>query len=332
MSRSVAKVVGAAGGLALVFLLSGGLFLAQTPPPDKQEKKGDAPKKLSPLEEMLAKALQNNPDIHVAEAKVREAEAELSRTRLQVMQKVVALQHGIDIQKAAVEKAKVNLARMEALVKKAAISMEELHVAQQEFISAKAKLAEIEAQLPFLLGKQPLAANIFNTVKAVAFSPDGRTLVTQNSDGLVRLWDPDTGKEIRGDKNVKVWDITKPVQGTRAEKIRKALDTPVKLNYAAEFGSTILEDLQKKAKGIFFQNSSQELKAKVLTLKMSEEIPLGVALQLIEDAVPGVRFVVREYGILATDQSQTPPGAMSAYDFWKGGKGEGKDSKETKKN
>src|SRR5205823_10488997 len=42
------------------------------------------------LEEMLTNALKDNPDIRVAEAKVREAEAELNRTRLQVTQKVLA--------------------------------------------------------------------------------------------------------------------------------------------------------------------------------------------------------------------------------------------------
>src|SRR5690349_11077908 len=41
------------------------------------------------LEDLLTQALKENPDIRVAEAKVNEAEAELNRTRLQVMQKIV---------------------------------------------------------------------------------------------------------------------------------------------------------------------------------------------------------------------------------------------------
>jgi HEAT repeat protein len=43
------------------------------------------------LEPMLAQAAQDNPDIRVAEAKLREADAELNRTRLLVAQKVVKL-------------------------------------------------------------------------------------------------------------------------------------------------------------------------------------------------------------------------------------------------
>src|SRR5206468_7820042 len=56
------------------------------------------------LEEMLTNALKDNPDIRVAEAKVREAEAELNRTRLQVTQKIVALQQALLAQKAEVAK------------------------------------------------------------------------------------------------------------------------------------------------------------------------------------------------------------------------------------
>src|SRR5437660_11022803 len=47
------------------------------------------------LEETSAQALQQTPDIRVAEAKIREAEAELTRTRLQVMQKTITLYHAL---------------------------------------------------------------------------------------------------------------------------------------------------------------------------------------------------------------------------------------------
>src|SRR5947208_69846 len=55
----------------------------QQPSPTRPE----LPKR-SQLEQMLTEALLNNPDIRVAEAKLREAEAELNRVRLQTLQKL----------------------------------------------------------------------------------------------------------------------------------------------------------------------------------------------------------------------------------------------------
>jgi hypothetical protein len=344
MSKSVAKSASAVCGVALTFLLAGGFLLAQSPPPQGpadqgKEKKGDAPKKLSPLEEMLARALKNNPDIHVAESKVREAEAELNRTRLQVMQKVVALQHAIDVQKVAVEAAAADFARLDKLKKMGgALTAEELTKAQQALVGARAKLAEVEAQLPFLLGKQPLAGKA-GKIEEVAFSPDGRVLYSKSIEGAIRVWDASSGKElsplhdyVRGHSGtVKLWDIVKPVQGTMAEKIRAALDTPVNVNFEGD-GAKVLEALQSRVKGVYFQNSSTGLSEKGFELKMADKLPVGAVLQILEDSVPGLRFVVRDYGILGTDKEKVPPGAMSMRDFWKGDKGEAKSSKDPPKN
>jgi hypothetical protein len=41
---------------------------------------------------------------------------------------------------------------------------------------------------------------------------------------------------------------------------------------------------------------------------------LLAALQLLEDTT-GLRFIVREYGIVAVDRSNLPPGALSVSDF-----------------
>src|SRR5215469_3745646 len=111
--------------LALTLLLGGvGLVLGQTPQQPQGAESGPnqlpnrkkirveeeeetpkaakqkAPQKKSALEEMLAEALKNNPDIRVAAAKLAEADAELNRTRLQVTQKVASLHHAILSQKA----------------------------------------------------------------------------------------------------------------------------------------------------------------------------------------------------------------------------------------
>src|SRR5947209_1017266 len=104
-------------GAMMVVLLTGGTLVLGAPPPGqksepgtparersagtKAQRKGDkaAPPADTDLADMLAKALRDNPDIRVAEAKLREADAELNRIRLQVTQKVVTLRHNWEAQK-----------------------------------------------------------------------------------------------------------------------------------------------------------------------------------------------------------------------------------------
>src|SRR5437870_4050152 len=62
---------------------------------DKPAEKA-APDKSKALEELLAKALQNSPDVQVAEARLKEAEAALRQARLAVAQKTVELQQNMD--------------------------------------------------------------------------------------------------------------------------------------------------------------------------------------------------------------------------------------------
>src|SRR4029077_15972519 len=61
------------------------------------------------LEETLSQVLHQNPDIRVAEAQLREAEAELQRVRLQVMQKAITLYHALESERTAVRQAEEKL-------------------------------------------------------------------------------------------------------------------------------------------------------------------------------------------------------------------------------
>jgi hypothetical protein len=152
---------------ALAALLLGGALAygqqadpREAPPPAvvapaaAADKPKDAPPK-SKLEEMLQKALQDNPDLRLAAAKVAEAEAELNRARLLVVQKVGAAYQAIEAQKAAVEGAAAELNELKNIAKSGAGSSADMRAAEQKLIDAKAKLATLEAEMPYLLGKQP---------------------------------------------------------------------------------------------------------------------------------------------------------------------------------
>jgi hypothetical protein len=124
----------------------------------EQEDTSDKPTIIS-LEEMLAVALKYNPDIRAADARLRAAEADLDRTRLEVVQKIIAFRQAWQAQRIAVLSAQGEWRRMEKLQRLSKMgpvprhSLEGAQVTKYKLAAARAKLAEIEAELPFLLGK-----------------------------------------------------------------------------------------------------------------------------------------------------------------------------------
>ncbi len=282
------------------------------------------------LEEMLNKALKDNPDIRVAEAKVREADAELNRTRLQVTQKVLAFHHSRESQKAIIRVAEEDLQRIQKLEANKAVSQEEVKQAQQRLSASKAKLAEIEAEMPYLLGERM-------TVRSVAFSPDGKTLLSGMTDGTVKLWDAATGKQlfdpaipsdatwqtpiiensssnlIDGRKLQIKWTHE---TGTIADKVRKALETQVTVDYKQKTVHDILEDLKKKVPGLSIHDLSGVSQV-VINVQIDGQVPARTALEMLEDTAsvllitPGrVSFVLRDYGLLFAPNASLPPDAV----------------------
>jgi hypothetical protein len=271
---------------------------------------GAPPAPKSKLEQMLEKALKNNPDLRVAAAKVQEAEAELNRTRLEVTRKVLRTYSALDAAKKNAEGAEQRLAEVRKLADHGRIDKEEVKAAERALGQAKAELAAAEAEVPYLLGEEPVPGRHGGVVEAVAFTPDGRHLVT--SDGT----------------SVKVWDVaraapaSKPPQGPVADRILKALDMPVQqLDYNGKTLDGVLKDIEEKYNLTFATPGRDRQLAKV-NLHV-EGLPLGAVLQAISDQT-GVRFVVRDYGILALFSAQPPDDAVPLHEFWKAHRGAAK--------
>lgn len=284
--------------LALAVVLTGARIVLGQPagaPPKRKvvrvEEEEDAKAKTTPskskLEEMLAEALKNNPDIRVAAANVTLAEAELNRTRLQVTQKIATLYHAIDAQKVVVEHQETKFKAMQKQATR--IPGVDLESAKLTLTQAKAKLTELESQMPALLGKT---------------SHDADAAVQ----ALQRL-------QRMAQEQFKA-------QGPLTDKIRKALETPITVNYKDVKFSEVLKDLEKKASGLSFhvRDLSQELNPKTgvpaessVTLHFDTPLPIAAILQAIEDKV-GSHFIVRDYGILVTT-GKLPPGALTVQDF-----------------
>jgi hypothetical protein len=279
-------------------------------------------KKPPTVEELLAQALRNNPDIRVAESKLREAEAELHRIQLQVTQKLLANQRETAVAKEMVEEAQAKLGHVKLLLQSKAISKEEYRAVESALQKAKADLARVEAELPYLLGTRSLTFSL-------AFSPDGKMLAmgtsvsmafkpTTNIDTAtdpVRLWDLASGKEVTS------------LPAAAADKIRQALDTRIQVDFDQVQPTEILEYLRDKVKGFNLvvglygeQRPKGSTKGagelRPATLKLQEPVPVGAIFQFLEDQY-GWRFVVREYGIVVTERDRVPPGAANLHDLWK---------------
>lgn len=238
----------------------------------------------SKLEEMLAEALKNNPDLRVAAAKLAEAEAELNRTRLQVTQKVVAQYYAIDTQKKTVEHQEAKLRRLEQSAN--SISISEVAEARQALALAKAKLAELEAQMPALLGK---------TTERSAVRATG-------------YW-----KYVGESTIERRFQVHTP--GPMADKIRKALVSPVSVDFQDHPLPHVLEDLTNSS-GLYIKLvEPPEGRINTKITARCEKFPLRSVLQLLEDSVPNYRIVVREYGLLFAPEKSIPPGAMSVDAF-----------------
>lgn len=255
---------------------------------------------LPSIEEMIAAALQSNPDLLVAESKVREAEAERNRARLQVVRQVITLRQSLQSQRDTV-------ARLRALYQTGSV--------QQETLSAAlAALADLEAQVPYLLGKLPQEAG----------QPQGMLpgpLWLKADVGGVGSLHFGVGRASGGEITVYHKFKSDPPEGAIADSIRKAaemltdvefIDTPLK-----ECLQFLGEQLNVK---FIIDDKAFEAAALSTTVPVTLQVsrlPLGAVLQAMEDLDRPLRFVVRDYGILVTTDAAVPADGVLLRDFWK---------------
>ncbi len=290
-------------------------------PPPKAE--ADKPAGKSKLEELLAQALQNNADIRVAAAKLNEAEAELHRTRLQVMQKVVQVYHAVEAARATVALRQKEHERLKALLATSAVGHSEVDENEKALAAAKSQLAAAEAELPFLLGKGPAESRTSRADKMDAFHDSNLQMWAERAEWAERMAgrgyitrsqaEADYRKYLEAREAMQ----SKLAPGPMADKIRKALDRPITITAKRESLSRVLKDISDSS-GLIIQSQVGEDLDYPVTVKL-ENVPLGAALQWVEDVVPGYQVVVRDYGLLLGRKGDLPRGALLLNDFWKGG-------------
>jgi hypothetical protein len=250
---------------------------------------------------MLDQALRNNPDLRVAAAKLAEAEAELSRIRLQVVQKVVQAYQAAEAAQALADFHLKEVKRLEELVAKGAVSATDLDEKQKLLAAAKTQAAAAEADLAYLLGKSA-AKEVRDT---------SETLLYLNAIERARhAWEKALPLNQVRER------VAADVAGPMAERLRKALESPMNVNFDDALLSEVISQVRELWSIPIIEKTETKTQSLNVKLKIGN-ISLGALLQLLEDLAPGNQFVVRDYGLLMVPEGKIPPGALLLSDFRK---------------
>jgi hypothetical protein len=295
----------------------------------KKDKAAPSPGK-SALEKALEQALANNPDVKVAQAKASEAEAQLSRTRLQVLQKVVAAYRDVENGKVSVEAAEVQLKQLKAqrTVIRSGVTDSELRQAEVQLASAKTTLDKAQADLDFLMGKAPASLKTSGSLSSAILGQRLHPLSTMgNLQGLTAVYDPNffqvypnsfrSSLLLSSHDPLALLTSQVPPRGPATDRIRKVLDQKVNLKFSDTPARDVLKMLQKVASDLHIQAVTRDDGWSEKMTANLVDVSFAAALQLLEDTLPGHRVVVREYGLLIVPEAKVPPNAVRLNEFLK---------------
>jgi len=310
---------------------------AGQPQPEPAPKAGDdkkANKKpADPTDAAIAAALANDPDVKMAKAKIQMADAELAKARLAITQKVTLLKATIEQQKTSVEIATELYRLTEERSKAGVVPQTALLDARLALQRAQAALAAAEAEWKLLtggaLGATGAATDPQSDAVAAALRYLGAHTANDEAAAIARFL---ALMEAARERN--------SIKGPIPERIRAALDKPVKLGAKGEkiTFEKALEVFNKDAgldvsvRGTYptrpsvgAKNPDEVQNLPIQLTLEGEELPVGAWFQLFEDNSvfprPGgairYRFYVREYGLLISTTGSAPPDAPSLTEFWK---------------
>jgi outer membrane protein TolC len=251
----------------------------------------DEPAKES-LEQLLAKALQQSPEVQIAEAKLREAEANLRQTRLQLAQKLVETYNALESQRTLLSKAEAALDRAQKLKQAQQISPQELDAAVTLVLQSKNQLVQSETALNAMTGRLPAGAGqflrltgVFETAAAPALADDARRFRTPRPE--------------------------------MAGRMRSALNKTLKVKgFDGVPLSEVVNFVREQAGDVPMLNNLQNFGDANVKVDFKGETTMGGFLQILGDVVPDLRVSVRDYGFLIGVNGLEPHDAMPLAQFW----------------
>lgn len=257
--------------------------IAAAPNPANTTPLQSAPKT---LDEQLKRALDTNPEVNMARAKVQQAEASYREVRLRVTQEVMQAHNDRDSQMLLIDQSARELDRTKSLAAKGLVGEDEVFVAESQFINQKQQLAQLEARMNYLLGIDPLELAAFSTDLEQKTMPTkvariGRPPVPQRFEPLLN-------KKVHA--NFKSTPLNEVVQFLNQEL--HGLDD----SFTIVINELVLSE---------YWAPSNEIS---IDLQLLKPMAIRELLTAIGDLVP-VCFVIRDYGILVTLEDH----AMSMY-------------------
>lgn len=274
---------------------------------DKSATDKAAADKTKALEELLVKALQNSPDVQVAEARLKEAEAALRQARLLVAQKTVDLQQTMNQKQAALSLIE-NRYKMAAKARSGGMmSNSEVTKIEEELAAQKAQIAQVEAQVNMLVGKFPVATE--GPVHAdAALTLFARARQASPLVGTVSL----DGGMGGGDLVPK-----RQPQSAMSDRLRKLLNTNFKVPEKIDQVS-LLEMIESVRTATGAPILTHDIGDFVVKIDFKGEVTLAAFFQMLCDTVPSLSICVRDYGFFVTTDAP-PVDAILFMDFLKSG-------------
>jgi hypothetical protein len=241
---------------------------------------GPAPAAPAPsLDQSLTQAMDKNPNIVAARARVAMAEAELKNAQHEVAWKVVVCWNGLKEQEVAAATARDRLKLVQGSHNEGTVPAQEVTAAKSALIDAEARLERSRSELEFLIGRAPPAVS-----RSLAASP-----------GL---------------------DVSRPPlqipRGPMVDNIRRALNDPSQVEFVETPLSDVLDYLKDKHRIEIQLDSASLGKVGVtadcpITMNL-KAASLAALLQFWDDNLREMKLVVRDYGVLVT----TPERAREA--------------------
>jgi hypothetical protein len=305
--------------LTIITATAGGQPQPGDPKPkgaDDKKPLGEKAKPADPTDAAIASALVNDPDVRMAKAKIQLAEAELAKARQAVTLKVVALKGKIDLLKTEVANLRESVALLTRSVQQGAAPQSVLIPERAKLEAAMAALASAETEWK-LLTAPGATGHVWdllidpNDAAAHALRYLGAHGGSDRSEALIARYMMAMGAAREREA----------VKGPIADRLRAALDKPVKLGAKGE-KVTLAQalDIFKDTAGLDVPIRPMPSPLPVIVSE-GEELPIGAWFQLFQDTAaqqnPGFAFYVREYGLLVANKQTAPPDAPTITEIWK---------------